>query len=39
MWFPTLEQQECHRPIILLHLRAANGAIVSLDVLVDRAVM
>ncbi len=35
MRFPTLNQQEYRRPIILLHLRAANGAIVYLDVLVD----
>ena len=24
MRFPTLDQQECRRPIILLHLRAAE---------------
>ena len=35
MRFPTLDQQECRRPIILLHLRAASGAVVFLDVLVD----
>ncbi len=35
MRFPTLDQLECRRPIILLHLRATNGAIVYLDVLVD----
>ncbi len=35
MRFPTLDQQEVRRPIILLHLRSANGAVVYLDVLVD----
>ena len=35
MRFPTLDQQEVRRPIILLHLRAANGGVVYLDVLVD----
>ena len=32
MRFPTLDQQEHRRPIVLLHLRAADGSIVYLDV-------